>query len=139
MLHGCYTGGGTSKIEFRVAAKPDDELHRFQTDRKLTQVASQLSTLFFFEKVVGWTFREGFSNFTCYVYTCTRIRITRIGGRIRVLGAGIRDFPLPTPRWKFLATLLQIALLATALPPMFVISHCDLVATRARAEKRSCK
>ena len=44
VLHGWVS----SKIEFRVAAKPDDELYRFQTDRKLTQVARQLSTLLLF-------------------------------------------------------------------------------------------
>ena len=55
VLHGwgatrVLLGWGNGKIEFRVAAKPDDELYEFQTDRKLALVARQLSMLLLFRK-----------------------------------------------------------------------------------------
>ena len=43
-------GWDTSKIEFRVAVKPDDELYKFQTDGKLALVTRQLSMLLLFRK-----------------------------------------------------------------------------------------
>ena len=39
VLYGYYTGGGTAKIEFRVAAEPDDELSKFHSDRKFAFVS----------------------------------------------------------------------------------------------------
>ena len=61
MLYGYYTGGGTAKIDFRVAAKPDDELSKFQTDRKFAFVSKKLSMLLVFETVVAWLWKIGFS------------------------------------------------------------------------------
>ena len=61
MLYGYYTGGGTAKIDFRVAAKPDDELSKFQTDRKFAFVSKKLSMLLVFETVVVWLRKLDFS------------------------------------------------------------------------------
>ena len=67
-LHGCCTGAirvlhgyGTTKIHFRVAAKPDDELSKFQTDRKFAFVSKILSMLLVFETVVVWLWKMDFS------------------------------------------------------------------------------
>ena len=61
MLYGYYTGGGTAKIDFRVAAKPDDELSKFQTDRKFAFVPKKLSMLLVFVTVVVWLWKMNFS------------------------------------------------------------------------------
>ena len=52
---------GTGKIDFRVAAKPDDELWKFQTDRKFAFVSKNLCTLLVFETVVVWLRKMDFS------------------------------------------------------------------------------
>ena len=54
-------GWGAAKIDFRVAAKPDDELSKFQTDRKFAFVSKILSMLLVFETVVVWLWKMNFS------------------------------------------------------------------------------
>ena len=54
-------GWGAAKIDFRVAAKPDDELSKFQTHRKFAFVSKILSMLLVFETVVVWLWKMDFS------------------------------------------------------------------------------
>ena len=69
---GAYTGThhhhpvrGTGKIEFRVAAKPDDELSEFHTDRKFAFVAQKLSMLLVLRKGRRMAFKIQIFDFTC--------------------------------------------------------------------------
>ena len=68
---GAYTGThhhpvrGTGKIEFRVAAKPDDELSEFHTDRKFAFVAQKLSMLLLLRKGRRMAFKIQIFDFTC--------------------------------------------------------------------------
>ena len=57
MLH----GRGTAKMDFCVAAKPNDELSKFQTDRKFAFASEKLSMLLVFEKIVAWLWKMNFS------------------------------------------------------------------------------
>ncbi len=57
MLH----GRGTAKMDFCVSAKPNDELSKFQTDRKFAFASEKLSMLVVFEKIVARLWKMNFS------------------------------------------------------------------------------
>jgi len=76
---GCYTG----KITFRVAAKPDDQLQKFQTDKKFAFVSKKLSMLLHFEKIVVRLRENDFSILRASTRV-SRVRALHGWGAIRV-------------------------------------------------------
>ena len=89
VLYGRYQGirvlhgRGTTKIDFRVAAEPDDELSKFHSDRKFAFVSEKLSMLLHFEKIVVWLRENNFSILRASTRV-SRVRALHGWGAIRV-------------------------------------------------------
>ena len=73
-------------MDFCVAAKPNDELSKFQTDRKFAFASEKLSMLLVFEKIIAWLWKMNFSILRASARIPLRGCCTGAGGLVYGIG-----------------------------------------------------